>query len=633
MDYEDAFFDTKHFNLTKQKLGEGAFGRVFVVERVNDKTKFAAKMIDPKGMLNGIDQLRFLRESQILNKLKHPAIVKFYGINFHSFEDNSKLEPTILTEFVINGSLKSVLEKERQNKCDKRWNATAKYICLLGIVDAMRYLHANRIIHRDLKSLNVLMDEDFHPRVCDFGISRCFSQELSNSIQISMTGGIGSPLYMAPELLEGEDIYGSSIDVYAFAILAFEIVTGLIPYSHLKKVPSQYQLATKVKNGERPHFNDKVSKKMKDLIELCWSRNPYERPSFGEIFQALSTDFSYSKEPINDQQVKDYLKSLSDANQVDISKSLVTKRLSGLLFDVSKLNIVEEIRKGAIGTFHKAILPATDEHPQATYVLKVINSISSLKAHREYLTSIELQSSLKHPGIIRIIGFAPPTEENNHYYIVLELASNGSLEDMINRINKGNKPPNWETLRAIIIFGIAAAMAYIHQHDIVLADLRPMSVLFDENNRPRIGGFANSFFLKQGTQSHDESWKKGIALYMAPELYSEDHLPFSNKIDVYAYAILLHEIFCLKKPLTSSVKLLEEVSKGKRPELNNPNIPKAFQDLIKSCWNQNPDERPSFMQIVQKFLKERDEFFDMSEINEDEFDEYIDEVIKDLSFW
>lgn len=71
----------------------------------------------------------------------------------------------------------------------------------------MRYLNSHGIIHRDLKPENILIDSNYYPRVCDFGFSRCFPESLSKSIKLTMTGEIITPLYMARELLRGEERY------------------------------------------------------------------------------------------------------------------------------------------------------------------------------------------------------------------------------------------------------------------------------------------------------------------------------------------------------------------------------------------------------------------------------------------
>lgn len=88
----------------------------------------------------------------------------------------------------------------------------------------MRYLHEQGILHRDLKLQNVLVDAEYYARVCDFGLSKCFSEALTSSIQISMTANIGTPLYMAPEIFnydndDDDDTkhhFGPGIDVFFF---------------------------------------------------------------------------------------------------------------------------------------------------------------------------------------------------------------------------------------------------------------------------------------------------------------------------------------------------------------------------------------------------------------------------------
>ena len=317
MELEDAFFDTSDYELTGTKLGEGAFGKVYLVKNIEDDQLYAAKIINIQGDYSGKEQMKLIRETAILHKLDHPAIVKFYGINFHDFEDPSQLAPTILTEYLAKGSFKDVLKKAECGLADHDWSATKKHICLIGIADAMRYLHSKGILHRDLKPENILIDGDYRPRVGDFGLSRCFSQALSRSVQLSMTGKIGTPLYMAPELFEDEGHFSTGIDVYAFAILAYEIVSGQEPYKEKGKSITMANLVRKVLAGQRPKFVDGITDPMWKLITRCWSKDPSERPSFEEIFQELSTNFSLFDEDVDENEIKDYLDHLADENKVE----------------------------------------------------------------------------------------------------------------------------------------------------------------------------------------------------------------------------------------------------------------------------------------------------------------------------
>lgn len=121
---------------------------------------------------------------------------------------------SILTEYI---------EKKGLADSNSNWNATKKCICLIEIFNAFRYLHKEGIIHRDLKPDNILINSNFYPIVCDFGLSKCFSEIFSNSIKFENSGMFGTPLYMAPEVIN-EDFYGPCVDVYSFGMLAYEIV-------------------------------------------------------------------------------------------------------------------------------------------------------------------------------------------------------------------------------------------------------------------------------------------------------------------------------------------------------------------------------------------------------------------------
>ena len=147
------------------------------------------------------------------------------------------------------------------------------------------------------------MDSDYYPRVCDFGLSRCFSQQLTKSLKLSMTGKFGTPLYMAPEFFKEEDNhYGPGVDVFAFGILAYELITGLEPYSELGGINS-VALGIKVLNGHRPQFPKNIKKKTKKLILKCLDDNPDERPSFDEIYELLTNDFTYLDEDVDETEI------------------------------------------------------------------------------------------------------------------------------------------------------------------------------------------------------------------------------------------------------------------------------------------------------------------------------------------
>lgn len=152
----------------------------------------------------------------------------------------------------------------------------------------MNYLHQKKIIHRDLKPGNILMDDDIYPRVSDFGLSRNFREE--DSVELSKTACVGTPKYMAPELLQIKKDYSPSVDVYAFGIMTYEIVAGREPFvKDGEQLTFQLILKKVVVNNESPEYPDDVSLRMKCLINSCLISNPSDRPEFEPIYSQLSS--------------------------------------------------------------------------------------------------------------------------------------------------------------------------------------------------------------------------------------------------------------------------------------------------------------------------------------------------------
>lgn len=648
MDLEGVFFDTDDYELTNKKLGKGQFGKVYVVNCIKDGRQYAAKIIKNESIMKGKEQMMFIREVQILNKLNHPAIVKFYGINFHSFKDPDQLKPTILTEFITNGSLKEILNKEKNSIADPNWTPTKKYICLLGISDAMRYLHSQGILHRDLKPENILIDDNFYPHVCDFGISRCFPEALSNSMKIEMTGNIGTPLYMAPELFQDKGEFTAGIDVYAFAFIAYEIVTGKEPFSEKGKNANIALIFHNVATGARPEFGPGIPDKMVQLISLCWSKDPSDRPSFDHIFNLLSKDFTYINEDVDKEEINCYLDDLEDSrikkNEVkkedkSTNVSLLTEKqtiyqyhhfcFSNLFIEFSKLLYnKEEYRDYGF----KALLPENEFHQEKECWVKPYSY--DFYEHIHFLRTIECQASLKHPAILPLIGYSLPEKDFEKFGIITDYMPNGSLYNLIQEVSMGECNDNWETIKAINIFGIAAGMAYIHQHDIIHRNLKTANIVLDENYHPKICDFYFAKYFKQGTENMITQTKDvGTPLYKAPEI-RKGSCHYSNKVDVYSYSMILFELLCLRAPYDSPKifsKLLSSDTSF-RPKFHDNEIPSQYVELIEKCWDEDPDERPSFIFIVKGLMDGLEYYFDLDLIDEEEFEDYIDEVTKDLDF-
>jgi serine/threonine protein kinase len=138
-------------------------------------------------------------------------------------------------------------------------------------------MHSKEAIHRDLKPSNLLLDSSWRVRITDFGVSR-FATEAD-----TLTGGVGTIHYMAPECFAGGELT-DKVDVYSFGLILYEIVVGKPVFS---RGESPAAVIAHIRRGDRADIPTIVSREVKWMIERCWDDDPKVRPWFGEILLDL----------------------------------------------------------------------------------------------------------------------------------------------------------------------------------------------------------------------------------------------------------------------------------------------------------------------------------------------------------
>jgi tRNA A-37 threonylcarbamoyl transferase component Bud32 len=276
-------------------LGNGASGAVYLVKnRANQRFAMKCVKVNPTNLEQ---QQHFLREIEIMAHVTHPALLRLIGFTLPQPRDGVA---SIVTEYMPRGSLSDLIQLERNGEAPADWTPTRKVIVVLGIAGAMYHLHSKKIMHRDLKTENILLTPDLQPRIGDFGISK-LAVQTNDRQNLLMTGRIGTPLYMAPELF-GDEPYSFEVDVYAFGMVVYEILSPVAPFPD---VSNPMALGIKITQGERPPITPEIPTAFGQLIERCWAGEPSSRPSFEEIIELLSSD-EFQLPGADDGEVREY---------------------------------------------------------------------------------------------------------------------------------------------------------------------------------------------------------------------------------------------------------------------------------------------------------------------------------------
>jgi serine/threonine protein kinase/Leucine-rich repeat (LRR) protein len=258
----------------ENKLAAGAYGEVWIGTYRNDSV--AVKKLSDSGKRDKTALAYFVGEIKLLAQLDHPRIVAFYGVAWTCMTDLCAV-----IEFLPGGDLYSLLRTHVLP--NTHWNA-AKLQIALDIVEALTYVHTldEILIHRDLKSRNVLLDDDIRAKVTDFGISRYQRDE-----DTTMTSGMGTGRWMAPEIIAGRGNYNEKVDIYSFGVILSELDTHQMPYalnisnSAETHVPlTEMAILQQVAAGElQPNFSPTCPDAILDVAHKCLAFKAEDRPS------------------------------------------------------------------------------------------------------------------------------------------------------------------------------------------------------------------------------------------------------------------------------------------------------------------------------------------------------------------
>ncbi|CAA2993623.1 serine threonine- kinase HT1-like [Olea europaea subsp. europaea] len=229
----------------------------------------------------------FKQEVAVWHKLDHPNVTRFVGASMgtsqlkipsknpsEGYTDLPSRACCVLVEFLQGGTLKNFLYKNRKKKL------AFKIVTQLALdlSRGLSYLHSKKIVHRDVKAENMLLDTHRTLKIADFGVARVEAQNPKD-----MTGETGTLGYMAPEVLDGKP-YNRKCDVYSFGICLWEIYCCDLPYPDLSFAEVSSAV---VRQNLRPEIPRCCPSSLAHIMKKCWDVNPEKRPDMDEVVRLL----------------------------------------------------------------------------------------------------------------------------------------------------------------------------------------------------------------------------------------------------------------------------------------------------------------------------------------------------------
>jgi mitogen-activated protein kinase kinase kinase len=256
-----------------QLIGKGTYGRVYLGMNTNKGELLAIKHVEVSRAAAGQDKDKMKelvssldREIETMQHLDHPNIVQYLGC------ERKEYSISIFLEYISGGSIGSCLRKHGKFEESVVRSLTRQTL------DGLSYLHAQGILHRDLKADNILLDTDGTCKISDFGISKRSDNIYGNDITNSMQGSV---FWMAPEVIRSQGLgYSAKVDIWSLGCVVLEMFAGRRPWSKEEAIGAIYKLGSL---NQAPPIPDDVSNSVTaeaiGFMLDCFTINPGERPT------------------------------------------------------------------------------------------------------------------------------------------------------------------------------------------------------------------------------------------------------------------------------------------------------------------------------------------------------------------
>lgn len=255
---------TEHYKILRT-LGEGSFGKCYLVEAASDNSKCVIKQVD-LNPLSKQEQTDSFKEAKILEQLDHPNIIRFREVY-----KTKKNKLCIVMDFADGGDLGSKIKEQKGSLFPE----SVVLEVFVQICLALKHVHDRKIIHRDLKSQNVFLMRNWNVKLGDFGIAKVLEHTMANARTM-----VGTPYYLSPEIVQNRP-YSFQSDVWSLGVLLYEMCALRPPFD----ATSIHSLALKIIEGRYQPLSARYSSELKQLVASMLMREPTSRPTIHQILR------------------------------------------------------------------------------------------------------------------------------------------------------------------------------------------------------------------------------------------------------------------------------------------------------------------------------------------------------------